>query len=146
MGFAFAETMEGTVEWDSEPKRSFPFKFEIAAAAESTVDHLKDGYVRVRGVLTAAPRADSVDCEGHMIIRPVGQKIVRYELAFVGDDGMSYEAVGQKDIRYRALLYSWTHLPLDILDDQHRRVGRASTIFDVKRDGWSFVRSWHRTP
>lgn len=138
--------MEGTIEWDGEPTKSFPFKFEIAAVAESTVGHLKDGYVRVRGVLTASPRAEAVDCEGHMIIRPVGQKIIRYELSFIGDDGQMYEAVGQKDIRYRALLHTWTHLSLDIVDEQHRRVGRANTIFDVVRDGWSFMRSWHRTP
>ena len=27
-----------------------------------------------------------------MIIRPVGQKIVRYELSFIGDDGMTIDA------------------------------------------------------
>lgn len=143
MGFEFAETMAGTVTWDSEPKVSYPFKFEITAHAESTRVHLKDGKVVVRGVVTAPPRADGADCEGTMTIRPIGQKIIRYELAFVGDDGKPYEIVGQKDIRYAKLLHSWTHLPLDILDEDHRRVGVAATTFDLGH-GWRFLRSFKR--
>jgi hypothetical protein len=144
MGFEFSETMEGTVEWSSEPGVKRPFKFEITAHAESTREHLRDGMVEVRGVITAPPLAETADCSGTMTIRPIGQRLIRYELAFVGDDGKSYEVVGQKDIKLRSLVHSWTHLPLDVLDDQHRRVGVAATTFDVKRDMIGFLRSFQR--
>ncbi|MGE0401827.1 MAG: hypothetical protein AB7T06_34310 [Kofleriaceae bacterium] len=142
MGFVFAETMSGTVVWDSEPGKKHPFKFEISAHAESTRAHFLDGKVSVRGVLDAPPRAHGVDCEGTMTIRPIGQKIIRYELSFVGDDGKPYELVGQKDIRFLSLRKTLTYLPAEILDDQHRRVATCETRFDVKNDLWSFLRSW----
>lgn len=142
MGFEFAETMSGTVTWDSEPGRKHPFKFVISAHAESVRAHVLDGKVSVRGVLTAPPRANGVDCEGTMIIRPIGQKIIRYELSFLGDDGKHYELVGQKGIRFLKLRHSLTYLPAEILDDQHRRVATCETSFDMKNDLWSFLRSW----
>ncbi|HEY4059806.1 MAG TPA: hypothetical protein VGM39_24495 [Kofleriaceae bacterium] len=144
MGFEFSETMEGTVEWSASPGVKHPFKFEITAHAESTREHLRDGMVDVRGVITAPPLAEAADCSGTMTIRPIGQKIIRYELSFIGDDGAHYEVIGQKDIKYRSLVHSWTHLPLDVLDEQHRRVGVAATTFDVKRDMIGFLRSFQR--
>ena len=143
MGFEFAETMAGTVVWSREPKVTYPFKFEITAHADSTRAHLRDGQVVVRGVVTAPPLAEGADCEGTMTIRPIGQKLIRYELSFVADDGKTYEIVGQKDIRYARLLHSWTHLPLDVLDEEHRRVGIAATRFDLAH-GWRFFRSFKR--
>lgn len=142
MGFEFAETMSGTVVWDAEPGRKHPFKFEISAHAESIRAHLVDGKVSVRGILDAPPRAHGVDCEGTMTIRPIGQRIIRYELTFTADDGTHYELVGQKDIRLLSLRRSLTYLPAEILDDQHRRVATCETSFDVKNDLWSFLRSW----
>jgi hypothetical protein len=144
MGFEFSETMEGTVEWSAEPGVKRPFKFEITAHADSAREHLRSGLVEVRGVITAPPLTDGADCSGTMLIRPIGQKIIRYELSFVGDNGTHYEVVGQKDIKFRKLAHSWTHLPLDVLDDQHRRIGVAATRFDVKRDLVGFLRSFQR--
>ena len=43
MGFQFAETMAGTIEWDANPGVTHPFKFEVTAQAESTRAHFKDG-------------------------------------------------------------------------------------------------------
>src|SRR5687767_11769252 len=99
MGFEFAETMSGTVEWDAEPGKKHPFRFEISAHAESTRKHLANGRAEIRGVISAPPVASSADAEGTIVIRPIGQRIIRYELSFVGDDGKRYEMVGQKDIR-----------------------------------------------
>jgi hypothetical protein len=142
MGFQFAETMAGTVEWDAQPGVRHPFKFEVTAQADSTRSHLKDGKAMLRGVVHAPPRAESADAEGVITIRPLGQRIIRYELTFVGDDGKSYELVGQKDIRWLAPLRTFTHLPAEILDEEHRRVGTCQTTFDLKHDLWSFVRSF----
>lgn len=142
MGFQFAETMAGTIEWDAAPGVRHPFRFEITAEAESTRRHLTDGRANVRGVLYAPPIAEGVDVEGVLTIRPIGQRIIRYELSFVGDDGKPYELVGQKDIRWLSPLETFTHLPAEILDEDHRRVATCDTHFDLKRDGWSFLRSF----
>src|SRR3954467_6745753 len=111
MGFQFAETMSGTVEWDHEPGVTHPFSFRVSAHAESTRDHMRDGRAQLTGVLSAPPIAQAAPTHGVITIRPVGQRIIRYELAFVGDDGKPYELVGQKDIRWRAPLTTFTRLP-----------------------------------
>src|SRR5204863_7198804 len=144
MGFQFAETMAGTVEWDAQPGVKHPFSFDVTAEAESTREHLHDGKATLRGVIHAPPLAPAADAEGVITIRPIGERIIRYELRFAGGDGKAYELIGQKDIRWRSLIYSFTHLPAEILDPQHRRVGTCQTRFDLRRDGWSFLRSFRR--
>jgi hypothetical protein len=142
MGFQFAETMAGTVEWTAHPGVLHPFSFEVTAEAASTRSHLRDGKATLRGVVHAPPLAQAADAEGTITIRPVGQRIIRYELRFTGDDGKTYALIGQKDIRWRALVQTFTYLPAEILDDQHRRIGTCRTTFDLKRHGWSFLRSF----
>jgi hypothetical protein len=142
MGFQFAETMEGTVEWDAQPGVKHPFSFEVTAEAESTRAHLRDGKATLRGVVHAPPLTQAADAEGVITIRPIGQRSIHYHLRFTGDDGKTYEFVGQKDIRLRALVRSFTYLPAEILDPEHHRVGTCETRFDLERDGWSFLRSF----
>jgi len=142
MGFEFAESMTGTVEWDADPGKKHPMKFEIRAHAESTREHLSTGRATVTGVMHAPPIAESADAEGTIVIRPLGQRIIRYELSFIGDDGKRYEMIGQKDISWRRPVETLTTLPAEILDEDHRRVGTCLTKFDYKRDLWSFLRSF----
>jgi len=142
MGFEFAETMSGTVEWDAEPGKKHPFKFEIRAHADSTREHFANGRMNLRGIISAPPTATNADAEGTIVIRPVGQRIIRYELSFLGDDGKRYEMVGQKDIRWLRPLETFSRLPAEILDEDHRRVATCLTRFDYRSDLWSFLRSF----
>lgn len=142
MGFQFSETMAGTVEWDAQPGITHPFSFEVTAQAASTRAHLRDGKAALRGVIHAPPLVAAAPAEGTITIRPVGQRIIRYELAFTADDGRRYELVGQKDIRWRDARRTFTELPAEIIDDDHRRVAVCKTAFDLQRDWWSFLRSF----
>jgi hypothetical protein len=142
MGFTFSETMAGTIEWDDAPGIQHPFKFEVTAQADSTRQHFKDGKATLRGTITAPPRANAVDTEGVITIRPLDQKIIRYELSFTGDDGKQYELVGQKDILWKHPVRTMSYLPCEILDEDHRRVATCKTTFDTKNDLWSFIRSF----
>jgi len=142
MGFRFAETMSGTVEGDAEPGRQHPFRFEVTAHAASLRDHLATGRATLEGVVHAPPLAAAAEATGTITIRPVGRRLIRYELAFQGDDGRRYQLVGQKDIRYRRLLATMTTLPAEILDEDHQRVGTCVTTFDLRRDTWGFLRSF----
>lgn len=142
MGFSFAETMAGTFELDAEPGVRHPLRFEVEAHAESLRAHLGDGKARLRGVVRAPPLAASADADGMITIRPIGQRVIRYSLSFIGDDGKQYELVGQKDIRWSSPVKTFTELPAEILDDEHRRVATCKIAFDVKNDLWSFVRSF----
>jgi hypothetical protein len=142
MGFQFSETMAGTIEWDADPGVRHPFSFEVTAHADSTRAHLRDGRATLRGIVSAPPVAHAVDAEGVITIRPLGERIIRYELEFVGDDGKPYQLVGQKDIRWTSPLRTFTYLPAEILDEDHRRVATCKTSFDLRRDWWGFLRSF----
>jgi hypothetical protein len=142
MGFQFAETMTGTVAWDAEPGIEHPFSFAVTAEAPSTRRHLSHGKATLRGVVHARPLAHGAEATGVITIRPVGERIIRYELSFAGSDGRTYQLVGQKDLRWRAPVRTLTYLPAEILDDQRRRVGACKTTFDLRRDWWSFLRSF----
>ena len=142
MGFEFAETMSGTVEWDAEPGKTHPFRFEIRAHAPSTREHFATGKANVRGLVYCPPKADGVDAEGSITIRPLGQRFIRFLLLFVADDGQRYEVVGQKDISWLRPVASFTTLPAEIIDEDHRRVATCLTRFDYRNDLWSFLRSF----
>jgi hypothetical protein len=145
MGFSFAETMAGTVEWDGAPGVEHPCSFDVIAEAESTRGHLRHGRATLRGVIHAPPLARAADAEGMITIRPLGARIIRYELRFTGDDGVAYELVGQKQIDWRHPLHSFTHLPAEILGPERKRIGTCRTRFDLRRHGWSFLRSFRRS-
>ena len=142
MGFEFAETMSGTVEWLAEPGKRHPFKFEITAHAQSTRAHLSNGVAQIRGVVHAPPHAESADASGTITIRPIGKRMIRYELSFLGDDGKRYEMVGQKDISWLRPVQTLTTLPAEIRDEDGKRVGTCLTRFDYKNDLWTFLRSF----
>jgi hypothetical protein len=142
MGFQFAEKMSGTVEWDADPGKQHPFRFEVKAQADSVRDHMATGKAKLVGKVFAPPKADGAPAEGTIVIRPIGQRIIRYELAFTGSDGKRYEIVGQKDISWLRPLSTFTQLPCEILDEEHRRVGTCLTSFDLRRDFLKFLGSF----
>src|SRR5688572_10535116 len=119
-GFCFDETMAGTMERVDRPGERVPFSFTVHVHAESLARHLRDGKASLRGVVEAPGLAACAPAEGSMVLRPLRGKIIGYDLAFRGDDGASYRFRGQKDIRYRDLLRSWTTLPGEITDDAGR--------------------------
>jgi hypothetical protein len=142
MGFSFAETMSGTVVWDKDPATRHKLEFRVRARAHSTRQHLSDGKAELVGTIDAPPIAQGAPAEGVITIRPMGQRIIRYELGFVGSDGRHYELVGQKDIRWTAPLRTFTYLPAEILDEDRRRVGTCELTFDLRDQGIRFLRSF----
>ncbi|HEY4243750.1 MAG TPA: hypothetical protein VGM88_28250 [Kofleriaceae bacterium] len=143
MGFQFAETMAGTVTWDDRPGVAHPFKFEVTAQAESTRAHVKDGKADLHGTIYVPPLTDAAEAHGTITIRPFGERIIRYELVFTGDDGNEYELIGQKDIRWTSPIHSWTHLPAEIRRAGGPRIATCDTRFDIRpANTWRFLRSF----
>ena len=142
MGFEFSETMAGTVEWADAPGKRQPFRFDVTAHASSTWNHIKTGMAELRGTIYAPPHTRSAPAEGTIKIRVLGEKIIRYELAFAGDDGQRFELRGQKDISYLRAFETFTTLPAEIFAANGQRVGSCLTHFDLKRHWWSFLRSF----
>lgn len=146
MGFAFAETMAGWLE--TADGQRHPFHFRLQITAHSTLQHLADGKAQLAGVVHAPPFTEAADCAGTILIRPLapplGQGVIRYQLAFRADDGRRLTFVGQKNIRLRALRRTFTQLEGDLRDEMGREVATCQLQFDLKRDWLPFARSFHR--
>ena len=143
-GLRFAETMSGTWEPIDKPGTRHPFKFEVKAKAKSLWRHMRDGRADLEGTVEAPPLAASAALTGEITIRPIGGKFIRYQFEFTGDDGKRYRFAGQKDIEWLDLRRSWTTLPGEIREGD-RVVGTCETRFDLKGDGFGFMRSFRLT-
>jgi hypothetical protein len=142
LGFAFDETMSGTMERADRPGDKQPFSFTVHVHAPSLWRHLRDGKAVMRGTVEAPGIAAAADAEGTMVLRPLLQRVIRYDLSFQGDDGLRYRFAGQKDIRFKDLLRTFTTLPGEITDPDGRVVARCDTRFDYKSDWLQFATSW----
>nr|HEX4312701.1 hypothetical protein [Kofleriaceae bacterium] len=142
MGFEFAEQMTGSIEWDDKPGVKYPFRFEVRAHARSLRDHAMTGRAELDGIVHAPPHVTAAEATGTILIRPIGGRVIRYELAFRGADGQRYEMHGQKDISFRHPFRTFTELPAEILDEDGHRVATCMTRFDLRHDGFTFLRSF----
>jgi hypothetical protein len=132
MGFGFDETMSGTWTRDGVTR---PFSFTVKVRKTDRLAEM-EGTVDAGGLATRQP------LRGTLLIQPFVGRVIRYEFEFTGDDGKHYTFAGQKDIRWLAPLRTWTELPGEVRDEDGKLVGKAMTKFDMKNDGWSFLRSW----
>ena len=142
LGFEFKEEMAGT--WtppDGGAER--PIRFSLRASADDLARYLRDHTVTLRGTLEADGIAASAPAEGTMLIAPLTQGIIRYELAFTGDDGHPYRLQGQKNVKLTDFANTMTTLPASILKvEAGSEVGRAVLRFNLRDDLLSFLRSW----
>lgn len=136
MGFAFDETMTGTLELVADPApRPLTFRATVHAPWVG-------GKCTMSGRIEAAPLAKDAPFEGRMLLRPFLGRVIRYELTFTGDDGKRYTLAGQKDIKLLDLRRSWTTLPAEIRDETGVVVARCETRFDMAREALAFVSSF----
>jgi hypothetical protein len=142
LGFEFRETMSGTYTLSGQPNVERPLRFTLRVHAADALAHVRDHVARVSGTLEMDGFADEVAVAGTMVLTPLTKRVIRYELAFVGNDGQPYRLAGQKDIRLQDLVASLTTLPAQILDSAGKVVARAQVAFDVRADLLKFLASW----
>src|SRR5262245_59766457 len=111
-GFEFAETMSG-VWWLEGDRDERPLSFTLRARSRS----LRSGIAEVEGTLDADRLATGAALSGTLTIRPVRERIIRYELSFTDDSGRPLRLVGQKDLRATRPLASLTTLPAHIVGE-----------------------------
>jgi len=142
LGFEFQEVMSGTYTRSGHPSTTGAMRLNARARAQDAVKHLRDGLVTLDGTLDMEGVADDVPVSGTIEIRPVTQKVLRYDFSFTGNDGRPYRFVGQKDVRFTDLVRTMTTLPGTITDAAGEEFARATLHFDVKADLLPFLVSW----
>jgi hypothetical protein len=139
-GFEFAETMTGT--WWPESTGGDggerPLSFTLRARSRSLVG----GVAEVEGTLEADGLATGAAVTGTLTIRPLRERVIRYELAFTDDGGRPLRLVGQKDLRASRPLASLTTLPAQIVGDDGRPIAGCRLRFQLRTQLVPFLASW----
>jgi hypothetical protein len=130
-GFSFSETMSGT--WSAPGSaEARPIRFSVTARARSWLRHLRDKKADLDGTLSMDGVAREVPVHGELLIDPLFGRVIRYQLAFTGDDGKPYHLRGQKDVTVADPVGSMTTLPASIYGAGDQLVGTAQLAFDTK--------------
>jgi hypothetical protein len=141
-GFEFRESMSGSYTLTGQPGVERPIRFTLRVHADDALTYVRDHLARVEGSLEMDGFADEVALAGTLEIAPVSKRLIRYELCFVANDGLTYKLAGQKDIRLGDLRGTLTTLPAQILDAAGKPVAKAQVTFDVRADLLKFLASW----
>jgi hypothetical protein len=142
LGFEFQETMAGTYTLAGQAGPPRRVSFTVRAVAGDVLQHLRDGACELEGTFDMEGFADDVPCRGSLEIAPLTKRIIRYELAFAGNDGEPYRLAGQKDIKLSDLVHSMTTLDAAIHDGKGVEIARARVRFDLRADLLPFLVSW----
>lgn len=137
MGYAFDETMSGTMTLAADPATRHPIEFR----ANVRVPWI-GGAGTMTGTIDAGPLVKGAPFDGKMILRPFLGRVIRYELGFVGRDGKRYALAGQKDIRWLDARRTWTELPAELTDESGQVLGTAALRMNIARDWLAFGSSF----
>ena len=141
-GFGFRETMRGTWARTDGQRGGGAFVFTVDVDSGPLGAFGKTRRAAITGTVDADGLASGRSLTGTMVIRPWLGRVIRYEFAFTGDDGVRYRFAGQKDIRWLDPLRTWTELPGQLSDGGGLVIGTALTRFDLRGDSVAFVRSF----
>jgi hypothetical protein len=144
-GFEFEETMEGTYARIEAPDQRWPLRFVARVRVPSMLRYLRTGLAEMAGTLDAERLATAADFTGTMLLQPLSERRIGYQLRFTADSGETHLLRGEKHIRPEALLRTLTELDAEILDASGALVARAHVRFDLPAQTWCFLRSWRLT-
>lgn len=105
---------------------------------------LVDHRARLEGLVHLEGAVDHAPVRGTMVIDPLWDRLVRYDLSFVAIDGTRLRFHGQKDVSFLALRRTMTELPAVIEDPTGRAWATARVHFDLAELG-RFLRSFRLT-
>ena len=138
-GFGFSETMAGTIQLTGGAESHVIF--HLRAAVPQLVSYLRDGRTDLSGDISIDGVAQAAPLSGSLWIWP-HRSIIRYAIAFRGDDGQELQLAGQKDIRLLDFRRTITTLPAELTTAAGESLGHA-TVYFALADLPTFLRSFH---
>jgi hypothetical protein len=141
LGSRFAESMQGSfTQPGGSAQRDIRFRVQVTSPGIHLpiFDHMwnLDGTVTAQGLAEGAP------LQGTLEVAPLAKKRLIYELGFTGTGGKRYRLLGIKNVDYTHLAHSLTHMRIQIVDEHGALAGEGEMSFNLKRDLWSFIRSF----
>jgi hypothetical protein len=141
-GLSFRQTLRGGYWRLDAPTRERGVDAVLEARAADLRVLVRDRTLLLRGTLDVEDLAVRAPAEGTLVFRLLDERRVQYRIRFRGDDGRSYELSGQMEWLPFAPLESVTTLPASLYDDQGAEIGRGVLRFDLRREGFRFLRSF----
>jgi len=136
-GFSFVERLRGTYYRLSDPFVELPITLDVEAHVRRLRTHVASANGRIRAVLLA-----DAPVQGTLGLRPLTDRRIPYELAFVGDDGRRYLLRGEKDLSWLAPIETLAVLPFTIGVEEGRPQPevRGAAAADGPKGTWPEVR------
>lgn len=142
LGFSFHQTMSGSYWLLDAPADERAIAFTIEAAARDLRAFVRDKTWRITGAIDAEHLAVGKKLEGTLALKLLHERRVAYRFTFQGDDGRSYELVGQEEWSGLSPIESLTLLPASLYDDRSEEIARATLRFDLRSDWASWLKSF----
>lgn len=122
MRVSFVETMRGTL---IDARGSHPAEFRVKAEAGGLRQMLRDGVLRLAGVVHMPPFATNAPATGSMRVDAAARHL-HYDLTF---DGL--RLAGHKTVRLRAVLATMTLLPVTLFDGAGQELAHGDLRFPL---------------
>jgi hypothetical protein len=140
MDIGFAEEMAGTYRGVGTELKNGKFRFVISVDCVNVSDPrvVKGdivGQVFMDGVVDGAPLKGTIE------ISPLWKRRIAYAFTFPVD-GKTWQFKGTKKVSFLRPVHTMTVLPGGIFDNKGRQVAEATTTFNIRRDLFSFLKSY----
>lgn len=137
--------MEGTYACVEVPDQRRRIVLAAHIRAPSILRYLRTGFAEMTGTLDADGLATAAAFTGTMLLRPLRQGRIGYQLRFVADSGEPLVFRGEKHLRLDAPVQTLTELDAEIVDASGKALATSHVRFDLHTQTWRFLRSWRLT-
>lgn len=138
---SFREWLSGSYWRLAVPTDEHPIRMDLEASTDDLAVAFRDRIWRLSGIVDAEDLATGREVEGTLAFLLVGERRIRYRLAFNGDDGRRYELSGQKEWSKLKPFESVTLLAAGLYDDAGEEVARVTLRFDLRADWVRWMKS-----
>jgi hypothetical protein len=135
LNLRFRERTQGSMHLHAAPlevvpvRATFMLSFSLVPEAFEKKTLSLSGSIDIGGIAKDRPH------EGSVLVHWGNEQRIRYELSFVGDDGMRYHVVGQKDFMMIAPIRSLTTLPFTLYrGDELEEIGDGTVSMDARAE------------
>jgi hypothetical protein len=141
LGFRFSERFTGQFYRLTAPLEPTEAVLDIEIVCFDILDFLRTRTAVLRGTFSVANFAASQHVEGEVRLRFATEGNAGYSFWFLGNDGMRYRLLGEKDAHVSRGTASFTELPMSVFDDRGRELGRIEFAFPFREEGARVLKS-----
>ncbi len=142
VGLSFRQSMSGSYWLLDAPSDERAIAFTLDAETSDVRALMLDPTWRVAGVIDAERLASQKRLVGTLAFKLFKERRIAYCFTFDGDEGRSYQLIGQEEWSGISPIDSLTLLQASICDDRREEIARATLRFDLRSDWARWLKSF----